>query len=106
MARIELHNVQKFFGAIQVLRDINLSFYPGAKIGIVGENGSGKTTVLRIMAGIDTDFQGHADITPGYRAGIVEQEPQLDPSLTVRATIEKRLSLPSSSQGTTSFAGP
>ncbi len=83
-----MHRVNRFYGQKQVLKDINLSFYPGAKIGIVGENGSGKTTVLRIMAGLDTEFQGDAFITPGYRAGIVEQEPQLDPTLTVRQTIE------------------
>ena len=78
-----MYGVNKFYGQRQALKDINLSFYPGAKIGIVGENGSGKTTVLRIMAGRDTEFQGHAQITPGFRAGMVEQEPQLDPSLSV-----------------------
>jgi sulfate-transporting ATPase len=83
-----MYGVNKFYGQKQVLKDINLGFFPGAKIGIVGENGSGKTTVLRIMAGLDTEFQGHAFITPGYRAGILEQEPQLDPVLTVRQTIE------------------
>ncbi|RKX26649.1 MAG: energy-dependent translational throttle protein EttA [Candidatus Zixiibacteriota bacterium] len=83
-----MYGVNRFYGQKQVLKDINLSFYPGAKIGIVGENGSGKTTVLRIMAGLDTEFQGDAEITPGFRAGIVEQEPQLDPELTVRQTIE------------------
>jgi len=83
-----MYGVNKFYGQKQVLKDINLSFYPGAKIGIVGDNGSGKTTVLRIMAGLDDSFQGHAQITPGFRAGIVEQEPQLDPNLTVRQTIE------------------
>ncbi len=83
-----MYGVNKFYGQKQVLKDINLSFYPGAKIGIVGENGSGKTTVLRIMAGLDTEFQGHAEITPGFRVGIVEQEPQLNPNLTVRQTIE------------------
>ncbi len=83
-----MYRVNKFYGQKQVLKEINLSFYPGAKIGIVGENGSGKTTVLRIMAGLDQEFQGDAFITPGFRAGIVEQEPQLDPNLTVRATIE------------------
>ena len=83
-----MYGVNKFYGQKQVLRDINLGFFPGAKIGIVGENGSGKTTVLRIMAGLDTEFQGNAFITPGYRAGILEQEPQLDPALTVRQTIE------------------
>ena len=83
-----MNGVNKFYGQKQVLKDINLGFFPGVKIGIVGENGSGKTTVLRIMAGLDTEFQGNAFITPGYRAGILEQEPQLDPELTVRQTIE------------------
>lgn len=83
-----MYGVNKFYGQKQVLKDINLAFYPGAKIGIVGENGSGKSTVLRIMAGVDQEFLGKAFISPGSRAGIVEQEPQLDPKLTVRETIE------------------
>ncbi|MEW6411264.1 MAG: energy-dependent translational throttle protein EttA [Candidatus Zixiibacteriota bacterium] len=83
-----MYGVNKFYGQRQVLKEINLSFFPGAKIGIVGENGSGKTTVLNIMSGRDTEFQGHAFITPGYTAGMLEQEPQLDPSLTVRQTVE------------------
>ena len=83
-----MYGVNKFYGQRQVLKEINLSFYPGAKIGIVGENGSGKTTVLRIMAGLDEDFVGHAEITPGFRAGMVAQEPVLDPELTVRETIQ------------------
>lgn len=87
-----MHGVNKSYGQRQVLKDINLSFFPGAKIGIVGENGAGKTTVLRIMAGLDKEFQGDAFITPGYRAGIVEQEPQLDPELTVLQTVESAFS--------------
>ncbi|MCP4705158.1 MAG: energy-dependent translational throttle protein EttA [candidate division Zixibacteria bacterium] len=83
-----MYRINKFYGQKQVLRDINLSFYPGAKIGIVGENGSGKTTVLRIMAGLDSEFQGDAHLTPGFKVGIVEQEPQLDSEITVRETIE------------------
>jgi ATPase subunit of ABC transporter with duplicated ATPase domains len=67
--------LDKFYGQKQVLKNINLCFFPGAKIGIVGENGSGKTTVLRIMAGMDDAFQGQAFITEGFRAGIVMQEP-------------------------------
>lgn len=83
-----MYRINKFYGQKQVLRDIDLSFYPGAKIGIVGENGSGKTTVLRIMAGLDIEFQGDAQITPGFKAGIVEQEPRLDPDKTVREIVE------------------
>jgi ATP-binding cassette ChvD family protein len=83
-----MYGVNKFYGQKQILKDVNLSFYPGAKIGIVGENGSGKTTVLRIMAGVDKEFRGEAFITPGFRAGIVQQEPELDNNLTVRQTIE------------------
>jgi ATP-binding cassette ChvD family protein len=80
--------LNKYYGQKQVLKDINLCFYPGAKIGIVGENGSGKTTVLRIMSALERDFQGQAEITRGYKAGIVLQEPLLDPTLTVRQTLE------------------
>lgn len=84
--------LNKFYGQKQVLKDINLSFFPGAKIGIVGENGSGKSTVLNIMAGKDEEFQGTAEILGDYRAGIVEQEPQLDVELTVRQTVEQAFS--------------
>ena len=83
-----MYGVNKFYGQKQILKNINLSFYPGAKIGIVGENGSGKTTVLRIMAGLEKEFDGEAEITHGYKAGIVEQEPKLDGTLTVRETIQ------------------
>ncbi len=80
--------LNKYYGQKQVLKDIYLSFFPGAKIGIVGENGSGKSTVLRIMAGIDQEFQGKAEILGDYKAGIVMQEPKLDEKLTVRQTLE------------------
>ncbi len=80
--------LNKFYGQKQVLKDVNLCFYPGAKIGIVGENGSGKSTVLRIMAGIDPEFQGRAELSRGYRVGFVPQEPVLEPDKTVRGTIE------------------
>jgi ATP-binding cassette ChvD family protein len=83
-----MQGVGKTYGQRQVLKDINLSFFPGAKIGIVGENGSGKTTVLRIMAGLEQDYEGFAEITPGFRSGMVAQEPELEASLTVRETIE------------------
>ena len=81
--------LNKYYGQKQVLDNINLSFFPGAKIGIVGENGAGKSTLLRIMAGIDDEFVGEAEITKGFRAGIVEQEPDLDEDLTVRQVLEQ-----------------
>ncbi len=80
--------LNKYYGQKQVLKDINLCFYPGAKIGIVGENGSGKSTVLRIMAGLDDEFQGRAELSRGYTRGIVEQEPVLPMESTVRAVLE------------------
>ncbi len=80
--------LNKFYGQKQVLKEINLSFFPGAKIGIVGENGSGKSTVLKIMAGMDDHFQGTAEITPGYKRGIVPQEPHLDEAATVKQNLE------------------
>src|ERR1700694_734138 len=61
-----------------VLEDISISFYPGAKIGVIGPNGAGKSSLLRIMAGLDDGFSGEARLTPGFTAGILSQEPQLD----------------------------
>jgi sulfate-transporting ATPase len=75
----------------QILKDISLSFFPGAKIGILGLNGAGKSTVLRIMAGIDTDIDGTAEAMPGISIGFFEQEPKLDPDKTVRETVEEGL---------------
>ena len=71
----------------EVLKDISLSFYYGAKIGIIGQNGAGRSTLLRIMAGIDKEFQGEAWIEPGRTAGYLPQEPQLDPNLTVKENV-------------------
>jgi sulfate-transporting ATPase len=71
-----------------VLRDIWLSFYPGAKIGVLGANGAGKSSLLRIMAGIDTDHLGEARPAPGIRVGYLPQEPELDPEKDVRGNIE------------------
>ncbi len=81
--------LNKFYGQKQVLKDINLCFFPGAKIGIVGENGSGKSTVLGIMAGLDDEFQGQAEITAGFRAGMVAQDPKLDEDKSVRENLEQ-----------------
>jgi ATP-binding cassette ChvD family protein len=71
----------------KVLDDIHLSFYPDAKIGVLGVNGSGKSTLLRIMAGIDKDFAGEGWVAEGARVGYLEQEPQLDPKLSVRENV-------------------
>jgi ATP-binding cassette ChvD family protein len=72
-----------------ILRDISLSFFPGAKIGVLGLNGSGKSTLLRIMAGIDTDIEGEARPQPGIKVGLLPQEPQLDPEADVRTIVEE-----------------
>jgi ATP-binding cassette ChvD family protein len=76
----------------QIIKDISLSFFPGAKIGLLGVNGSGKSTVLKIMAGVDTDFQGEARANPGTKIGYLAQEPQLDPEKTVREAVEEGVS--------------
>ena len=72
----------------EILKNINLSFYPGAKIGVVGSNGSGKSSLLKIMAGLDTDFLGEAWAAKGTRVGYLAQEPDLDSSLNVRSNVE------------------
>jgi len=72
-----------------ILKDISLSFFPGAKIGVLGLNGSGKSTLLRIMAGIDTDIEGEAIPQKGIKIGYLSQEPQLDPDKDVRGNVEK-----------------
>ncbi len=74
-----------------ILKDISLSFFPGAKIGVLGLNGSGKSTLLRIMAGVDTDIQGEARPQPGINIGYLPQEPQLDPTKDVRGNVEEAL---------------
>jgi sulfate-transporting ATPase len=73
----------------EILKDISLSFFPGAKIGVLGLNGSGKSTLLRIMAGVDTDILGEARPQPGIKIGLLSQEPQLDPSKDVRGNVEE-----------------
>ena len=73
----------------QILKDISLSFFPGAKIGVLGLNGAGKSTLLKIMAGVDTDIEGEAVPMPGIKIGYLPQEPQLDPEKTVRETVEE-----------------
>jgi sulfate-transporting ATPase len=71
----------------EVLKDISLSFYPGAKIGVIGPNGSGKSSLLRIMAGLDDGFTGEARLSPGFTVGLLEQEPHLDPTKDVKGNV-------------------
>src|SRR5439155_14840334 len=73
----------------EVLTDISLSFLPGAKIGVLGYNGAGKSTLLRIMAGVDTEFDGQAQLAPDATVGLLAQEPELDPSKTVKENVEE-----------------
>src|ERR1700754_2731482 len=79
-------------GGKQVLKDIWLSFYPGAKIGIIGVNGAGKSTLMKIMAGMDTQFNGEAWAAQGTTVGYLSQEPELNPNLTVEENIFEALS--------------
>jgi sulfate-transporting ATPase len=72
-----------------ILRDISLSFFPGAKIGVLGLNGAGKSTLLKIMAGVDTEFEGEARPQPGTRIGYLPQEPLLNPDKDVRGNVEE-----------------
>ncbi|MDP8051540.1 energy-dependent translational throttle protein EttA [Pasteurella atlantica] len=73
----------------QILKDISLSFFPGAKIGVLGLNGAGKSTLLRIMAGVDKEFEGEARAQPGIKIGYLPQEPRLDPEQTVQEAVEE-----------------
>jgi ATP-binding cassette ChvD family protein len=83
-----MHKVGRFHPPDrQVLTDISLSFYPGAKIGVLGANGSRKSSLLRIMAGVDTEFTGEARLSPGFTVGLLEQEPHLDPDKTVKENV-------------------
>src|ERR687896_998275 len=81
--------VSKFYDKRPVLKDIYLSYFYGAKIGVLGLNGSGKSSLLRIIAGVDKEFVGETVISPGYTVGFLEQEPRLDESKTVREIVEQ-----------------
>ena len=81
--------VSKFYQNKPVLKDISLSYFYGAKIGVLGLNGSGKSSLLRIMAGVDQEYNGKAVLSPGYTLGFLEQEPVLDPDKTVQAVVEE-----------------
>jgi ATP-binding cassette ChvD family protein len=84
-----IEQLTKTYNNREVLKDIWLAFYPGAKIGVIGGNGAGKSTLMRIMAGLDTDFIGSARLTPGFTVGYVSQEPKLTPDKTVLENIEE-----------------
>src|SRR6266705_6531350 len=81
--------VSKFHSKKPVLKDISLSYFYGAKIGVIGLNGSGKSSLLRILAGVDKEFNGEAVLSPGYTVGHLEQEPLIDDSRTVREVVEE-----------------
>jgi energy-dependent translational throttle protein EttA len=83
--------VSKSYHTKVVLKDISLSYFYGAKIGVLGLNGSGKSSLLRIMAGVDREYSGEAVLAPGYTLGFLEQEPQLDSDMTVKAVVEEGL---------------
>ncbi len=84
-----IENLTKAYGKREVLKNIWLAFYPGAKIGVIGSNGAGKSTLLRVMAGVETDFLGTARLTPNFSIGFVPQEPRLDETTDVRGNIEE-----------------
>jgi sulfate-transporting ATPase len=79
----QIIDLNKKFGQRELLKHINLAFYPGAKIGLLGRNGAGKSTLMKIMAGIDREYDGEARLADGYTVGYLQQEPQLDPDKTV-----------------------
>ncbi len=79
----QITDLTKKFGQRELLKNINLAFYPGAKIGLLGRNGAGKSTLMKIMAGIDREYEGEARLADGYTVGYLEQEPRLDPSKNV-----------------------
>src|SRR5688500_9548553 len=87
-----MERLTKKFGQREVLKDIWLAFFPGAKIGVLGRNGSGKSTVLRIMAGVDNDFDGVARLTDGFSVGFLPQEPALNAKKDVWGNVEESVS--------------
>jgi len=84
-----MHRVSKKHGTKQVLKDISLSYFYGAKIGVIGLNGSGKSSLLKILAGVDTEFSGEASANPGYTIGFLEQEPHLEGGKTVKEIVSQ-----------------
>ncbi len=88
----QIEDLTKKHGAKEVLKNIYLAFYPGAKIGVLGSNGAGKSTLLRIMAGVDKTFDGTARLSKGFTAGYLSQEPQLNPDKNVQENVEEAVS--------------
>src|ERR1700733_14616031 len=88
----QMRKVRKALGDKVILDDVTLSFLPGAKIGVVGPNGAGKSHVLKIMAGLEIASNGDAELAPGATVGILQQEPPLDESKTVRENVELAVS--------------
>ena len=82
-----MYQVSRKHGTKQVLKDINLSYFYGAKIGVIGLNGSGKSSLLRILSGADTEFSGETSVSPGYTIGFMEQEPHLENGKTVKEIV-------------------
>jgi len=85
----QIQALNKKFGTRELLKDIWLSFYPGAKIGVLGKNGSGKSTLLKIMAGMDKEYEGEAKLTDGYSVGYIAQEPKLNPDKDVWGNVQE-----------------
>src|SRR5688500_13448871 len=85
----QIQNLTKKHGQREVLKDIWLAFYPGAKIGVLGKNGAGKSTLLRIMAGTDKDFDGEARLSDSFSVGFVPQEPQLNAEKDVWGNVQE-----------------
>src|SRR5262249_1301938 len=81
--------VSKYYDRRPVLKDIYLSYFYGAKIGVIGLNGSGKSSLLRILAGVDKEFNGETVLSPGHTVGFLEQEPLIDDARTVREVVEE-----------------
>jgi len=84
-----MYKVSKKHGTKQVLKDISISYFYGAKIGVIGLNGSGKSSLLKILAGADTEFAGDTSISPGFSIGFLEQEPHLEPGKTVKEIVSE-----------------
>ncbi len=85
----QISNLTKKFGLREILKEVQLAFYPGAKIGVLGQNGAGKSTLLRIMAGIDKDYDGEAKLADGFTVGYLSQEPQLNPEKDVWGNVQE-----------------